>query len=478
MPLYVENTLIVLLGVSMLSLVFGVLPAWLVSTCEFPLRKLMSWVLVLPLAIPTFISAIAYSGLTDYAGPLRTFLRSSQVFSDVNIDVMTRFGVIWVMASVLFPYVYLTSRAAFITQSSRLIEVSRVMGVSLSRTFVRVVLPITWPAIFSGLSLVMMEVLNDYGTVKYYGVPTFTTGIFREWLSLGNLDGALSLAAILLIFVLVLLFVEERVKGQRKFNSSTGGALPKFKLSRWKASFALFICFIPFFAGFIVPIFQMFFWLYLRWSQFAWADYLDIALNTSLLSISGAALVLFFAGIIAYTTRITQSKASIRKYINKIMLLGYATPGAVIGVGIILFLVNIDTGLLYKGVFGLLFGYLVRFFAVSYNPIEATFQKYPNSMEEVAFSMGISSFNVLRKIFLPLLKPGIIAAVMLVFVDISKELPLTLILRPFNFETLATHAFQYAKDEIPAASAPAALLIVFVGAIPVYLLNKTMTIGE
>lgn len=474
LPLYLRNTALVTLGVAMLSLILGVSAAWLISTCQFPFRRQLEWLLILPLAIPTFISAIAYSGLTDYAGPVRIFLRNVAWVDDLYIDMMNVPGVIFVMSAVLYPYVYLTSRAAFVGQSGHLIEASRTLGQSFIKTFIRIIIPTAWPAIFSGLSLVIMEVLNDYGTVKYYGVPTFTTGIFKSWLSLGDLPSALFLSSILVVFVLIILVVEEKARGLRKFtDESTPPRLSRYRLRGWKKIAGMTLVLLPFIIGFIIPVFQMLWWLMLTYRDTVWSNFYLIAANTMTLAFFASFLIIILGILLAYAYRLLRP-IGFWRYTSKFTILGYAMPGAVIAVGIIAIVLMIDASLLYAGVYALMFGYMVRFFAVGFSPVDSGFRKLSISLDDAAITMGSGSLRNLFHIHLPLLKPSLIAGLMMAFVDITKELPLTLILRPFNFDTLAVNAFQYATDEMAPESAAASLLIIFVGVIPIYLLNRTI----
>ncbi len=472
LPDYLKNTGALVIGVSMLSLVFGVGSAWLVTAFDFPLRRHMEWLLIMPLAIPAFIGGIAYSGFLDYAGPLRIFLRQSSVLQDVNLDIMNLYGVIFVMASVLYPYVYLTCRAAFLIQSGSLIEASRTLGLGMGRTFFRVILPVTWPAIVAGLSLIIMEVLNDYGTVSYFGVPTFTTGIFKSWLSLGDLPSAVFLSGILILFVLLLLLIEEWSRGRRRFATEhQERELSRVQLSGVSKWGVVALVFVPFLTGFLIPVFQMLFWLALTSDKLDIQKLLSILQNTVGLAVVAGLLLMVMSLVIAYAHRILVL-GKFWTYLSKITLLGYALPGAVTAIGIIATLLLIDSSLVYYGVFGILFGYQIRFFAVGYQTLESGLKKIPVSTDEAALSMGSGPIKNLFRIHIPLLKTSMISGFILVLVDVAKELPITLILRPFNFETLATNAFQYAKDEMAPESAAASLLIIFVGLVPVYLLNK------
>lgn len=474
LPDYLLQTGLLVVGVSILVLSFGVGSAWLVTAFDFPLRKLAEWMLILPLAIPSFIGAIAYAGLTDYAGPIRTFLRFVAL-PDPYIDVMNIYGVILVMSAVLYPYVYLTSRASFLMQSGTLIEASRSLGLGMSRTFFKVVMPVTWPAMIAGLSLVIMEVLNDYGTVKYFGVSTFTTGIFKSWLALGDLPSAIFLSVILVVFVLALLLLEEWSRGRRRFVSENQEKHhSRVQLTKGRAAGALVVVLVPIFVGFLIPVGQMLFWLVLSFDRVDWSRLFQIVGNTVALSLATGVILMVVALIMAYGYRLLKIPR-FWIYASKVSLLGYALPGAVTAIGIIATLLMWNSNLALLGVVGLLFGYQVRFFAVGFQAVESGFKKVPQSVDDAALTLGSGPLKNLFRIHMPLLRTSLLSGFILTFVDVTKELPITLILRPFNFETLATNAFQYATDEMAPASAAASLFIIFVGLVPVYLLNKWLS---
>lgn len=461
------------MGVSLVAMVLGVPAAWFVSTCEFPFRKQLEWLLVLPLSIPTFINAIAYSGLTDYAGPVRTFFRNNTPIGDVSIDVMNTWGVVFVMGVVLYPYVYLTARASFINQSGSMVEASRSMGMTMQSTFLRVIVPVSWPAIFSGLSLVVMETLNDYGTVKYYGVPTFTTGIFKSWLSLGDMSSALFLANILGGFILVLIIVEQKARGDRKYAAKQSRQFAGYELGVRKQYLVLLAAILPFLLGFVVPVCQMLWWLSLTYREVVLSTIVPLLWNSVRVAFITAVIVVGVALLYNFSLRLFRA-SRVLKYLPRIVLMGYAMPGAVIAIGIINVFVEIDSALIYAGLGAMISGYVVRYFAVGHNPLDAGFQKEPISHDEAARLMGSRPWRTLLIVHVPRLKASLAVGLMLVFVDVTKELPLTLILRPFNFETLATNAFQYATDEMAPESAAASLMIVAMGIVPIYLLNKVM----
>lgn len=470
LPLYVKNTAIILVGVCALTLFLGVSTAWVVSVYDFPLRKHFEWILILPLAIPTFINAIAYVGLSDFAGPIRIFLR--WLGTDTYFDIMDHTGAIFVMSLVLYPYVYVASRAAFALQSASLIEVSRSLGQSLTSTFYRVVVPIAWPAIFSGLVLVIMEVLNDYGVVHYFGIPTFTTGIFKSWLTLGDLASAVFFSLVILLFVALLFLIDHFIsKGKKIYNENEDRVFTRIKPRRPWVPFV--VCLIPIFFGFIIPVAQMSFWAVIASNASTWFSSFSIMINTAVLGLLSAFSIVILAIVISYTARISK-KSKLSAAFLKLPMFGYALPGAVIGIGIVAFIVWINPNWIYSGIMALVLGYSTRFFAVGYGSINAGFDKVPIQMDHAASSLGKSAAQRLFLIHLPILKPILIGAFIMVFVDVAKELPLTLILRPFNYETLATNAFQYAKDEMAPKSAASSLLVIFVSAIPVYSLNKLL----
>lgn len=470
LPTYLLNTSILVLGTSFLTLMLGVSSAWFVTVYDFPFRRHFEWILILPLAIPTFINAISYVGLTDYAGPIRIFLR--WIGTDIYLDLMNHFGAIFTMSFVLYPYVYVTSRSAFLLQSTSLIEVSRSLGQSMNKTFRKVVFPLAWPSIFAGLILVIMEVLNDYGVVSYFGIPTFTVGIFRSWLALGDLPTATFLSLVVLVFVIVLLIIEFKANQNKK--TSIDKSEVSFTRLKPKRKWMVFMaCFLPVLLGFIVPVLQQIWWFFLSYTPEVWGQLLALAKHTATLGVITSLLIITLSIILVYTFRLVDKKG-MKKTLSKLPFLGYAMPGAVIAVGIIALILTIDPSLIYSGTIALIFGYTVRFFAVGYGSIESGFEKISKQFDDAAISMGSGTFRNLVKIHIPILKPVLLGAMIMVFVDVAKELPLTLILRPFNYETLATNAFQYAKDEMAPRSASSSLLIIFASAIPVYYLNRIL----
>ena len=481
LPGYAFDTLLLTLGVIALTLFFGTISAWLIAAYSFPLRKQLSWWLVMPLTIPTYIAAYAYSGFFEYTGPIFTSLRNLGIEAG-EINVKSLFGAIVVLSSVLYPYVFIAARASFLSDSGRLFEAARTLGGSPLTNFWRVVLPVSRPAIVAGLSLVVMEVLNEYGAVKYYGVNTFTTGIFRAWFSLEDLQAAIYLSAILMTCVFSLILLERVQRGERRFKSTTGDTpLGRYRLTGYKKYLATSLCLLPFIGGFLLPLFQLLFWAKFTFLKVIRDDFLQLITNSFLLSAIAALICTIVSILLIYSVRLSTNRKS--EILSKTATLGYSIPGAAMAVGImmtVLFIdqtilqnLNITTGLLLTGsIAALVYAYVIRYLAVSYNPIDSGFNKITFNLTEVSRTLGVSPVRSLFSINLPLLKPALWSALLLVFVDVMKELPLTLILRPFNFETLATRAFRYANDEMVPESAPVSLVIIATALLPVIFLNR------
>lgn len=484
---YFQNTVLLLLGVAFFTFLLGVSTAWLVSNYEFPGRKYFEWLLILPLSFPGYIMAYTYVGLLSFTGPIQSFLRNNFdiTFKGALIDLMNLPGTIFILSVTLFPYVFLISRTSFLQQSKSLQEASFLLGANRFQTFFKVALPMARPAIVGGIALASMEVLNDYGTVKYFGVNTFTTGIFRSWFSLGDATTAIYLAAILMVFVFSILYLESWQRGNRQYASLKGTHKPTVRLVPTKAKQYMYtsICLLIFLVSFLIPFFQILHWVSMTYEKVINQDFfLLIYRSFSLAAITGVVIVILSV-ILLYTLRLSPFKWI--KNITKISTLGYAIPGAVIAVGIMIpflafdkwvyttFLSAKTAGLFLSGTLvALVFAYVVRFMAVGYNPVESGFQKIGIHVNEASRLLGSRSTKTLFKIDLPLIKNSLVSGVLLVFVDVLKELPLTLILRPFNYQTLATKTFDLATNEMIAESSNAALIIILTGIIPIILLNR------
>ena len=482
---YVTNSLGLVIGTGLLTLLWGIPAAWFVSTTRFPGRKALEWLLIMPLSIPTYIMAFTYAGIFDYTGIIQTTFRNTFDTGIFHLDILNIYGAMVIMSLALFPYVYVIARVAFTSRFRSLIEASQTLGASASSLFFRVILPVSRPAMVAGLALVSMEVLNDYGAVKYYGVPTFTTGIFRSWFSYEDVQAAIYLSAILLLFVFLILILENKHREKEKFHSTMVERSLQAKnltgLHKWTV---MVCCWIPVVLGFLFPLAQLLWWSFSAYAAAAYIDLLPTILNSFSLALVASLSCVIVALLLLFVSRMRTSR--IFKGAVKLTTMGYAIPGAVVAVGILTPFLFVDKamiklllnfgmgnpGLILTGtVLALLFAYTVRYLSVAFNPVEAGFEKIDKSLDEVASTLKASTWSRLTKINVPLLRSALGTAALLVFVDVLKELPLTLILRPFNFHTLATRSFELASDEQVAAAAIPSLVIIATGLIPVYLLN-------
>ena len=490
---YIFNSLALLIGVGFFSLLLGVIPAWLVTMYQFPMSRYLEWAILLPMSMPAYIIAYSYTGTFDAAGPVQTIMRelTGWEYNDYWFpEVRSLGGAIAMLSLVLYPYVYLLARASFIEQSICVLEVSRTLGCNAMDAFRRVALPLARPAIIVGLSLVLMETLADYGTVQYFGVSAFTTGIFRTWFGMDNSLVAAQLSAILLLFVVVFLYLERRSRKQLAFHHTSNRYSPllKQKLKSSSAFFAFVVCFAPLLFGFILPASFLGEWAISTYSEALDIDFYILLLNSLSLAFITALLALVIALFLGYMNR--NSHLFINRFLVRFISLGYAIPGTVIAVGVLIpfawfdnrldeFLTlhfNFSSGLLISGtLFILIFAYLVRFLAVSINTVEAALEKIKPEMDEVAKTAGMSHVSIMRRIHVPIMRGSLLTALLLVFVDVLKELPATLILRPFNFNTLAVRTFELANEERLAEAAVPALAIVIAGIIPVIMISNSIS---
>lgn len=490
---YILNSLTLLIGVGIISLILGVIPAWLVTMYRFPFSRYLEWLLLLPMAMPAYIIAYSYTGMLDVAGPLQTILReiTGWQYRDYWFpEVRSLGGAIVMLSLVLYPYVYLLARAAFIEQSICALEVSRTLGCNSFNAFRRVALPLARPAIMVGLSLVVMETLADYGTVQYFGVSAFTTGIFRTWFGLGNSLAAAQLSALLLLFVAVFLYMEKYSRRQARFHhtSSRYSSLLQQNLKKFSGVLALFTCITPVLLGFIIPVIFLIDLALDTYNEVLNKDFYLLLFHSLLLAFVTAIFALLIALFMAYSNRNTDS--IVNRFIVRFVSMGYAIPGTVIAVGVLIpfawfdntmdsFLTehfNISSGLIISGtIFTLIFAYLTRFLAVSINTVEAALVKIKPVMDEVAKTTGLSSGRIIKRIHIPMMRGSLLTALLLVFVDVLKELPATLILRPFNFNTLAVRAYELANEERLADAAVPALAIVLAGIIPVIMISNSIS---
>ncbi|SCA56145.1 Binding-protein-dependent transport system inner membrane protein [Candidatus Terasakiella magnetica] len=490
LPDYISTTLLLMVSVAIGTLLIGVGSAWIVSMCRFPGKKIFEWALLLPMAMPAYVIAYVYTDILEYAGPVQGMLREIFGWETKREywfpEIRSLGGAASMMTLVLYPYVYLLSRAAFLEQSVCVLEASRVLGRGPWRSFFSVALPLARPAIVIGLSLVMMETLNDFGTVDFFAVNTFTLGIYDVWLNMNNIAGAAQLSCMLLFFVMFLIAAERFGRRKQKFHHTTSKykALPGYELPAKMAILATIGCALPIVLGFVLPAVVLFYYAIIHFDMAATQEVLGHAGNSALLSVVAAIFAIAIGTFMAYGVRLRKEKTL--KFMVRFASLGYAVPGSVLAVGVLVTLGGLDngidgymrenfgisTGLIFSGtIAAVTYGYLVRFLALSFGSVESSLGKVTPSMDGASRSLGHGAFATLRKIHIPIIRGSMLTAVMMVFVDCMKELPITVILRPFNFHTLATYVHQFASDEQLGEASLAALAIVGFGIFPVIILS-------
>ncbi len=491
LPGYVANTALLVLGVAYGVVSIGVLSAWLVTTYRFPGRRFLQWALILPLAMPAYVMAYAYTDWLQFTGPVQTWLRELTGWRAREYwfpEIRSLGGAMAVLSFALYPYVYLLARASFLDQSRATGESARLLGYGPWGAFFRVALPLARPGIVAGTALALMEALADFGTVSYFAVQTFTTGIYRAWLSLGDTVAAGQLASCLLAFVALVLVAERVSRGKARYHnvSARARAVPQ-RLHGFAAAAAFAACFAPLLFGFLLPVGLL--------AKLAWAE--GAVPSTRLVSLMGntftlagitAVLAIVAATLMAYAGRVVRSPVVAAA--NRIAALGYAIPGAVIAVGILVPLGKLDnaladwlqqhlgmhTGLLLTGtIVALVYAYLVRFLAIASQSVEAGLSRITPSMDDAARSLGAGPAATLARVHAPMLWSSLLVAGLLVFVDVMKELPATFAMRPFNFDTLAVEVYNLTKDERLGEAAAPSLVIVAIGLIPLIILSRQMS---
>ena len=497
LPEYVRNSVLLCVGVGVVTLVVGAGAGWLVTMYRFPGQRLLNWALVLPLAMPAYVLAYAYTDFLQVTGPLQTLLRELTGWGWRDYwfpNIRSLGGAVLVLSAAFYPYVYVLARAGFAEQSACALEVSRTLGCTPFAAFRRVGLPLARPAIAAGLAFVMMETLADFGAVAYFELRTFTTGIYRAWYALGSPAAAAQLASLLLLVVLGILAVERRARGRGQFAMASARMFQGHRhvLTGWRGWVACAACLVPVLLGFVLPA------IVLAWMALGAGDgvrlsrLLILTGNTALLGGLASAMIV----LVAVTGLLMANRApgGAARPLLRLAALGYAVPGAVIGVGVLIAVGTFDraanglvaalagsgrTGLILGGtITALVYAYVVRFFAVGFNPLEAGMAKIAPSLGDAARVLGCGPSAVARRVHLPLLRPSLISAALLVLVDVMKELPATLILRPFNFDTLAVEAFQLATTERLDGAALPSLVIVAAGLVPVVLLCRMLDRGR
>ncbi len=485
LPEMARNTLVLLLGVGLGTFVLGVGLAWLVTAYVFPGRNLLEWMLVLPMAVPTYVQAFVYMATFDFAGPVQSFLRSHFGTSEWFPEIRSGTGAIVVMVLVLYPYVYLLARAGFKEQSGAAIEAARVMGYRPFQVFLRVVLPLARPSVIAGVTLAIMEALADFATVRLFNFPTLADGVIRVWHGMMDVGAASELAGLLAFVALGIVLLERAARGRSRY-FQTGGKAPGIvpvSLSGWKGALALAACLAILGVAFVLPVAQLASWG-LREMAMApagtMAVYAELARNS--LTLAGVAAVFAVATAVILMSGARQSGNKISLGLARLATVGYAIPGAVIAVGVIVPLSAFDhalndmleawrgvsVGLVLTGsIAGLIYAYVVRFIAVGYNSVESSMEKITPNITAAARVLGAGPWRMLWRVHLPLIAPGLLTGAILVFVDVLKELPITLMLRPFGYDTLAVWVWQAAAESAWAGASLPALGIVLVGLVPV-----------
>ncbi|AUI86888.1 iron ABC transporter permease [Vibrio azureus] len=492
MPTYIFNTVALTAGVMVLTLIFGIPSAWLMAMCKLPSEKWLQWALVLPLAMPGYIIGYIFTDWFDFAGPVQIFLRDLTGWQAREYwfpDIRTLGGAMLVLALVLYPYVYLLCRAAFMEQNVALLQSARLLKCSPWQSFVRVSLPLARPAIAVGLSLVAMETIGDFGTVSYFALNTLTTAVYDTWYGYGELSAAAKISSIMLIFVIVLLSAERYSRRKQKLFQSqfSRGEDVRYELSGWKKWLALAWCWGLVSAAFIFPLGQLCIYIYHYFSQ-SWTDeFRQFTVNSLYVSIIAALIAVGIALIVNFYYRLRS--APIALGFMRLSSMGYAVPGTVLAIGVlgansaVEHWIN-DTvkaigwtppGLFLSGtMFAIIFAMVVRFSAVAIGSIESSLAKVSPSLDMAARTMGCNPNKMLFKVHLPLIRRGALIAGLLVFIESMKELNAALLLRPFNFETLATYVYNFASDEHLELAALPAVLLVIVGLVPLIVVNRSL----
>ena len=484
---YITNSIFLIVGCGLLSFLLGVSSAWIITNYQFKGSKLIEWLLFMPLSIPSYIVAYSYVGMFGNGGSLILVLNKIGL-NIQKIEMMNIGGLIWVLSFSLFPYVYAASRAVFISIPNSLKDTTLLLGGSKSRFFLKIALPVALPAIIGGLFLVCMEVLNDYGAAKYFGINTFTTGIFRTWTALEDLQSSIYLSGILVLLVLIIVSLIKWLKGNKSYNLKIDDEKNSFSkrenLSGFKKIFYISIILTPITFGFLVPLTQLIIWSKQTFSTNFNFSLISLTIQSLLTAFSTSFLVVLIAIILIYF-----SKWNLLKKLNifpKIATIGYVIPGAIIGIAIIrnsqniinFFdeFFNLKVGFLfYSSSIILIYAYIFRFLAVGYNSIESNTLKFGKYLSESSYLLKFGKLKTLIKVDLPLLKTTLVGAFILVFIDVLKELPLTLILKPYNLQTLAVQAYAYAEDEQVAKSALPALLLIIVVGILISIFNYSLS---
>ncbi len=481
------NSFWLALGVAVSSALLGVSLAWFTAVCDFPGRKILSWGLLLPLAFPAYVLAFVTLGLFDFTGPIQTSLRSwigSELLWFPNIR--SRMGVIIVMTLAFYPYVYLLARNAFLTQGKRSLEAAQSLGLNRTQGFFKVALPMARPWIASGVMLVLMETLADFGTVAVFNYDTFTTAIYKAWFSMFSLSAASQLASLLIVIVFVLIVLEQQFRSRIRYaENKQSTRIPSIVLTGWHSWAVAGFASATLFFAFLLPITQLFIWASHTFAEEFNQRYLGFLWHSLMLSGFAAILICIISILMIYSVR--RHPDIVANVAVRIATIGYALPGVVLAVGIfvplawvdnwfsqmVMQLFSIETGFLFQGtLIVMLIAYMTRFLAVGYNPIESAMQRVTLSIDEASMGLGVSGWSMLKRIHLPILKGGILTAVTLVFVDVMKEMPITLMTRPFGWDTLSVRIFEMTSEGEWEQAALPAVALVLTGLIPIAMLTR------
>lgn len=490
---YISNTLLLIIAVVLLSVLFALPCAWFVACCEFPSRKLLQWMLMLPLAMPPYIIALVYTDLFDFAGPIQRTLRllfNWQSAQDYYFpDIRTLFGASVILALSLYPYLYLLLRSAFLTQSGGLFQAARTLGLSPLRAFWRVTIPLSRSAMAVGVSLIAMETLGDFATVNYFSVSTLTTAVFDTWLELGSLTTAAKISSLMLLVLLILITLEGYSRRKQQVYQRNGSAHGhvRFSLSGWKKYAVLIFTWSLLSSALFIPLSVLLYYAFHYFSQSLNDDLFNYTMNSLWLASLVSILALFVALIVNFYQRLSPGIAA--KISIRLSSLGYAVPGTVVAIGVLIPLTNTDlwlnrlivswgysqVGLVLSGtLFILVLGYLVRFSAIAVGSIESNLVQVSPSLDLASRTLGHNALKTIFRVNMPLIKKGMLTAFILVFIEAMKELPTALLLRPFNFETLATYVYQFVSDEMIEYAALPALMIILLGLIPFVVVNRLL----
>ncbi|MGY5538814.1 ABC transporter permease [Vibrio brasiliensis] len=492
MPTYAYNTVVLVLGTILLSLVLGIPSAWIMAMCRLPSERILQWALVLPLAMPGYIVGYIFTDWFDFAGPVQIFLRDLTGWGPGEYwfpDIRTLTGATIVLSLVLYPYVYLLCRAAFMEQNVSLLQSARLLKCSPWESFRRISLPLARPSIAVGLSLVAMETVGDFGTVSYFAVNTLTTAVYDTWLGYSSLTAAAKISAIMLVVVILLLSAERYSRRKQKLFQSQFSSREDFRydLAGWKKWLALTWCWGLVCVAFILPLGQLLIYAYKYFAQSWTAEFREYALNSLYVSLAAAFIGVMVALIVNFSQRVNPSRQSLA--FMRLSSMGYAVPGTVLAIGVMVPVLSMDhlvndvakymewerPGLIFSGsMFAIVFAMVVRFSAVAIGSIESSLSKVSPSLDMASRTMGCNANEMLRRVHLPLVRRGALIAALLVFIESMKELNAALLLRPFNFETLATYVYNFASDEKLELAALPAVLLVLVGLVPLVIVNRSL----